>query len=234
MTLGRFYGIGVGPGDPGLLTIRGAELIASVDVIFEAIGKNSKGSIAGSVVDSVSGCKADRTKLFFSMSLDNIEREEAYKENAIKVVADLKRGLNCAFVTIGDPLTYSTYIYLLREIQKTLPSLCVETVPGITSYQTAASKMNFPLIEDTEKLIVVPAFSEDMIEDFPLDDADTIVFLKIYHNRSKLLAFLKKKGLHKSLLYAARLGLEGELVTDDFSVLEALPDEYLSLLIVKK
>lgn len=234
MNLGKFYGIGVGPGDPGLLTIRGAEVIASVDVIFEAIGRNSSGSVAGSVVDSVKGCKAQRSKLVFSMSLKNHEREAAYKENALKVVEEIKEGKDCAFVTIGDPLTFSTYIYLLREIQMAVPDVEVETIPGITSYQMAASIMNFPLVEDTEKLIVVPAFSEEMLENFPLDEADTIVFLKIYHNRSKLLEFLKENGLNKSVLYAARLGLDRELVTDDFSVLEDLPDEYLSLLIVKK
>jgi len=234
-TTGTFYGLGVGPGDPNLLTLRAAEVIRSVDIVFEAIGKNSKDSVSGRVVDSVKDSTAERRQLVFSMSLDTEIRSEAHRIGAQEVAEALKQGKNCAFVTIGDPLIYSTYVYLLREILKIIPDLKVETVPGITSYQAAAAKNTFTIVEDTEKLCVVPAFSEELFEDCNIArDADTLVMLKTYKTRDDIPAFLKKNGYAQHGLYASKVGAEDELFETDLQALSELPQEYLSLIIAKK
>jgi precorrin-2/cobalt-factor-2 C20-methyltransferase len=230
---GKFYGIGVGPGDPDLLTLRAVKAFKSVDVVFEVVGPNTKKSVSGSVLDSLE-IKADRFSLTFSMSLENDVRNAAIVKNAGIIAESLLQGKNCAFATIGDPMVYSTYIYILGELSTRYPELEVETIPGITSFQAAASISNFPLVEHTETLCVIPAFSEENLEKYPIDNADTIVFLKTYRSRNSILEILKKKGIVCSALYAARIGLDGELFCQDLNEIESLPEEYLSLLIVKK
>ena len=233
--VGKFYGIGVGPGDPELLTIRAVKVIQSVDVIYDVSSKMTKTSISGFVVDSVESCKAERKQLIFSMSLDAEVRSDAHKKGALEVVADLKAGKDCAFATIGDPLIYSTYVYLLREIQKHIPELEVETIPGITSFQAAAAKNTFTIVEDTEKLCLVPAFSEEIFKDCDaVKDADTLVMLKTYKTRNSIPKFLKENGFSTKGLYASRIGSNEELFESDLDSISDLPQEYLSLIIAKK
>lgn len=233
--IGKFYGIGVGPGVPELLTLAAVNVLSKVDVVFEAVGVNSKESVSGKVVNSVESCDAKKIQLVFSMSLDYDEREKFWCDAAEKVVAELRNGSDCAFVTIGDPLIYSTYIYLLRKVQAILPNVEVETIPGITSFQAAAAKNNYPIVEDTEKLCIVPAFSNDQIENKAVAEvADSLVLMKIYRNRENIVEFSEQESYNGVGLYAQRIGLDGEVITEDFEKLKSIPEEYLSLMILKK
>lgn len=234
MSSAKFYGVGVGPGDPGLITVRAVEVLKSADFIFEAIGRNSRESVAGQVVDSIDSCKAHRERLVFSMSKNDSERGEYVKRNATLVAEELRKGCVCAFVTIGDPMIYSTYIYLLRELQRTVPGLEAETIPGITSFQAAAARADFPIVEDKESLCVIPAFSEDDLDSYPLDSADVLIFMKAYRTKEKIVNVLRQRGIEYTGVFACRIGLDGEYVTTELENIESLPEEYLSLLIVKK
>ena len=230
----KFIGVGVGPGPEDLLTLRAVEALRSANVIFEAVGKNSAFSVSGRVVDSIDGISAKRAKLVFSMSTDPKTRRAAVAENAERVAREIQSERVCAFATIGDPMTYSTYSYLLAELRKLIPNLEVETVPGVTSYQAAAAAAETPLVENDEILSLVPAFSEENLPQEIFDASDTLVFLKTYRTRKKILDAVKENWDGFDALYAARLGLDGETVSSDKSALEDLPEEYLSLLIAKK
>ena len=231
--IGKFYGVGVGPGDPELLTVKAVKVLKSAAVIFDVIGPNSKNSISGAILDSLE-LSAERCALIFSMARDNQTRQRTIAANAQIVEARLREGKTCVFATIGDPFIYSTYIYLRNELLNLIPELAVETVPGITSFQAAAVKADIPLVEDCERLCVIPAFSEDNINEFPIESADTLVFLKSYRTRNKIIHYLKSENIKFSAIYAARIGLEGELISKNLEEITALPDEYLSMLIVKK
>lgn len=231
--IGKFYGIGVGPGDPRLLTLYAAEVLRKVDVVFYATGANSADSVSGSVLKSVTGCTAQKVKLVFSMARIIKDRKSAWRKNAEHVAAALKRGADCAFVTIGDPLIYSTYSYLLQHVKALLPELEVETVPGITSFQVAAARYNLPLSENGEVLAVIPAIGGRLCARV-LRNADTVVILKVYRNRREVLNRLKKYGFKGEFLYASRLGLDGERLRHDPDEIVKCPDEYLSLLIARR
>jgi precorrin-2/cobalt-factor-2 C20-methyltransferase len=230
--LGKFYGIGVGPGDPGLLTLKAVSALKEADVIFDVIGPNSKKSVSGGILDTI-GLKSERCPLTFSMSIDYDTRHNAIVANAEIVAEKLKSGKTCAFATIGDPMVYSTYIYLRDELLKLIPDLNIETIPGITSFQAVAAKSELPLVEDCETLCVIPAFSEENIDDFPIASADTIVFLKTYHTRNCILELLETRNIKFDAVYAARIGLEGEIICKNIDKIKDLPEEYLSMLIVK-
>ncbi|MDD2708500.1 MAG: precorrin-2 C(20)-methyltransferase [Verrucomicrobiae bacterium] len=230
---GRFFGIGVGPGDPRLLTLRGAEILRQSEVVFHVAGARTDESVSGRVVDAVDGCRARRVELVFTMAPDQRDRQAAWRRNARLVAAELRQGRDCAFVTIGDPLLYSTYIYLVRELRRLIPRIRVETVPGISAFQAAAAKAHLPLVENREVLTIIPAWAEDNLDHPAIQNADTLVFLKTYRHRNQLLSKLRQHGFSKTL-YAARVGLPDEKIVHSPARIRRLADEYLSLLIVKK
>lgn len=232
--VGRFIGVGAGPGDKSLLTLQAVETLANADVVFYASGANSKKSVSGGILDSLPECHARKEELVFSMAPDVSDRKVAWRENAVRVIRELEQGHNCVFVTIGDPLFYSTYTYLMREVREMLPDVSIQTVPGITSFQAAAAKANIPLVEDREILAVIPAWTRETNGHPALDSADTLVLLKTYHHKDKIIEMLKKRGIEGEIVYAARVGLEGEIVTADESRIAEHPDEYLSMLVVKR
>lgn len=231
---GRFFGVGVGPGDPGLLTVRAVDVLRQVATIFHVVGPRTEISVSGHVVDSIEGCRGERVELRFSMAPDMAKRKRDWEQNADRVAAVLRAGQDCAFATIGDPLLFSTYTYLLREVQKRVPGVEVITVPGITSFQAAAARANLPLVEDDEVLTVVPAWKEDLASLGVANRPGTTVFLKTYRHRNRILAQVKAGGRPATVLYAARVGLKDERITLGVEASEKAPDEYLSLLIVKQ
>jgi len=232
--IGKFYGIGVGPGDPGLLTLRAVEVLCQVQVVFAATGARSHDCISGSVVDAVAGCEAERVILVFSMAREMKNRRQAWSDNAKQVVDVLQQGRDCAFVTIGDPLIYSTYTYLLRQVQELLPEVEVETIPGITSFQAVAARNNLPLVEDRETLGLIPAWTRESTGDPQFDHADTVVLLKTYHHRREILEKLRQSGFDGECLYASRVGLADETMVSGIDAIAQVPETYLSLIIAKR
>ena len=110
---GKFYGVGIGPGNPEYLTLKAVNVFRSVDVVFTVTGPNSDFSISEAVVRSVGGVKAEFRKLVFSMSRDARTRQEQIEKNTAIIEGVLSRGLDCAFATLGDAMTYSTFGYIL-------------------------------------------------------------------------------------------------------------------------
>ena len=231
--VGVFYGIGVGPGDPSMLTLKAVEVLKSVDIIFEAVGKNSTKSISATIISNIDGIKAPKEELMFSMSRSHIEREKMWNINAEKVSKVLKRGLNVAFVTIGDPLIYSTYTYLLKRVVSIIPNLDVVTIPGITSFQYSASKLNMPIVEDEESLLLIPAWRDDSVSVDLAKEVDTVVCLKSYRSRNSVINSLISSG-NKHILYAERVGMDDEFISSDISDVLNREVTYLSHLIGKK
>ena len=232
--IGKFYGIGVGPGDPGLLTLRAVEVLCQVQVVFAATGARSHDCVSGSVVNAVAGCKAERVTLVFSMARDMEDRRQAWSDNAKQVVDALQQGKDCAFVTIGDPLIYSTYTYLLRQVQELLPEVEVETIPGITSFQAVAARNNLPLVEDQATLGLIPAWTRESTRDPQFKNADTLVLLKTYHHRQEILARLRESGFVGECIYASRVGLDDEMMVSGIDAIAQVPETYLSLIIAKR
>ncbi len=230
---GRFYGIGTGPGDPGLLTLRAAEILRRVDVIFAAAARD-KQSFSGGVITALGGCTAARRSLPFTMAQKMADRRRQWLKNAEAVVCELEQGRDCAFVTIGDPLLYSTFTYLAREVEARLPGVEIETVPGIMAFQDLAARFNLPTVEDRESLMIIPAWGRDERFREKLACADTVVLMKTSADRDGLLAELEAAGFNGEIIYGARLGQEGEKLCRGRDEIAAAEEQYLSLLIAKR
>jgi precorrin-2/cobalt-factor-2 C20-methyltransferase len=233
MTLGKFYGIGIGPGDSRYLTLQAVDALRRVAVIFEAGSEKSGETLSSRALENVEGISARRSPLLFAMSKSREAREQLWRRNAELIADELKRGHDCAFITLGDPLFYSTYLYILRELKNLNPTLEVETVPGITSFQVAAAKRNFPLAANDEAFGVIPAIAEEIPEEL-LKNLDTVVLLKTYRDKTRLAKILREYGFAGEFLYASKLGFPEECLSASPEEMASLPDEYLSLILARK
>ena len=120
MKPGKLYGVGIGPGDPRYLTLRAADVLRSVDVIFTVISQNASSSVSRSVVESLEP-RGEIHLQIFSMSRDKAVRAAQVQANADAIITELKAGRDCAFATLGDAMTYSTFGYVLEIIRESIP-----------------------------------------------------------------------------------------------------------------
>ena len=139
---GILYGLGVGPGDPELITLRAARVLNSVDIVFAAASTKNSYSLAISIAKPHIPDLTPIRMLRFPMTRDKKETQKAWKDHALTIIKELKQGYNVAFITLGDPMTYSTYGYILKTIQTLAPHQPVISIPGITSYQASAACLN--------------------------------------------------------------------------------------------
>ena len=165
------------------------------------------------------------------MSTDWGERLARIDAHASAIHAELACGADCAFVSIGDPMTYSTCSYLLRSLRRLDPGLAFEIVPGVNSWSALAAKCGEPLCEDREILRIVPSYSIAEGKAPELPECSTTVLLKTYRTRNRLLEALPPEA---RVLYGANLGLDNETYSSRRDEIDALPEAYLSMLAVKK
>lgn len=234
MNCGKFYGVGLGPGDPGLVTRKAAEILCSVQVVYTAASRQSSRSVSGAILDALPGVTARRVELEFTMATDFPTRLARIREHAERIAGELRSGKDCAFGTIGDPMTYSTCGYLLRALRGILPDLRCEIVPGVNSWSALAASSASPLVEDNGILRVVPSY---LPPDSPelagmLEREGAVVLLKTYRSRNAYLDRLS--GESCEILYGANIGLENEFISGDPEEIRARPEEYLSMLLVRK
>ncbi len=232
MKIGKFFGVSIGSGDPKYLTLRAVEVLQSADVIFTVISKNSTHSASDDVVNTLDA-RAQRCQLVFSMSTDKAIRGAQVLENAQRILKSLKQGKDCAFATLGDAMTYSTFGYVLDIIKKELPDVVVEIVPGVTSFATLAAKAQVVLVENQESLHIIPSFRADMAQKLSFPENSTSILLKTYRSRD---AVLERLSTEKDIdvIYGEHLGMENEIILHDIEDIKKRSDTYLSIMMVKK
>jgi precorrin-2/cobalt-factor-2 C20-methyltransferase len=235
MTLktGTLYGIGVGPGDPELITLKALKILEQTPHIFAATSSKNSYSLALNIVQShLKGAQVE--PLSFPMSREKAVLQEAWEKNARRVLEVLATGSDAAFITLGDPLTYSTFGYLLKAIKRLDPAVRVITIPGITSYQAAAALTQTPLGEGEDSFLVVSGARGAAKLRETVDKTDTVVLLKTYRHANDILAALEELGLTDRSVCISRCGLDGETVVEDVRALKGQPLPYFSMIIVRK
>ncbi len=231
--LGTFYGIGVGSGDPELMTVKAARILKEVDVIFTAASTKNDYSTALEIARPHIPETVEIISLPFRMTLKHTVRKQAREENARKVLPVLREGKDAAFLTLGDPLTYSTFSYLAQALRELEPDISIRAIPGITSYQAAASRLLVPLCEGEESLLVLSGAMGGKSLRKLAGDVDNIVMLKTYKNFDHILKTLKELNLAEHTIGISRCGLEGEEIIHDVSRFNGRHPPYFTLLIIK-
>lgn len=219
---GKLYGVGVGPGDPELLTMKAVGIIQSCDVVIAPSAMAGGESIALEITKQYIPQETETLILHFPMGKDN--REEKIYEAYQRVEAYLQAGKTVAFLTIGDPFVYSTYIYVLEHFKG--QGYDIETVPGITSFCASASLAQVPLVIGDENLLVLPGTRIKEVEDQPY-----IVIMKVYRREAAIIDHLEGKGYKYT--YIKRAGRDGqEVLTTREEIIGN--QEYMALIIASK
>ena len=230
VTPGTLYAVGVGPGAPDLLTLRAARILGGVDAVLAA---SSSGNDYSSALDTVLPhlrTDAEIVRLGFPMTRRPDVLRRAWTQAADQTLAVLRAGNSAAFLTIGDPLVYSTFGYLLREIRKKAPKQPVEIVPGITSFQAAAARAEFILCEGDETLRLLPGINKSEDLERELRGADTAVILKAYRNIAGIGQALRASGRDGDCLLASRVEQSGERISRGLPPAGETPP-YMSLIL---
>lgn len=234
---GILYGVGVGPGDPELMTMKAARILFESPVIAvpasdtASDGQSRAYQIASRAV-SMEG--KETLPLAFPMTKDASILEVARRKAASEIAGRLEAGLDVVFITLGDPMLYSTFSYLIPFVRAELPGLDVRVVPGVTSFCAAASVACVPIAEANESVVIIPAAYDLGILAAALDAYDTVVIMKVNKKVDELVDLLESKGRLKSSVFATRVGWEGERVVTDLKSLRGARHDYFSTLIVKR
>ncbi len=230
---GTLYGIGVGPGDPELITLKAARILGRVDVVFAAASTKNDFSNAKDIATPHlrEGCEIVR--LGFPMTRDAEALHQAWQQNAGLVVEALRQGKDAAFLTLGDPMLFSTFGYLLRELEAQAPGARVEIVPGVTSFQAAAAASRTVLVESGESLVLTSGQADAERFSQLCRLAENAVVLKAYRNYPAIVRMLRDCGPLTKTLFCSRIGMQGERICEDLDQITDTP-HYFSLLLVKK
>ena len=225
---GKFYGVGVGVGDEEELTLKAVRILKNADVLVLPEAKKNEGSTAFEIVKEHIRENTEKLFLEFPMLEDIKEKEKSRRKNADIIKEELENGKNVVFLTIGDPMVFSTYTYILEYLEETER---VETVPGITSFGSMASRLNIPLVIGDEDLKIVSLNKNtDIYKE--IENNTNVVFMKLSRNFERLKKALEDTGNIENSILISNCGKENEEIITDVAKAEKV--HYFSTLILKK
>lgn len=234
MKPGTLYGVGVGPGDPELITLKAVKILNQVEVIFAAASSKNEYSLALENAESHMQNGAEVVRLNFPMTRHRDKLERAWEENARQILGFVQQGKDAAFITIGDPLTYSTFGYIMQTLGEIAPEVPICVVPGITSYQAATAVAREVMAEQEQTFCVISASKGGERLKEVISQVDCVVMLKVYHHFDQILDTLKELGMENQATLVSRCGMKGQVVCKNPEELRGKTIPYLSLMIVKK
>lgn len=232
---GVFYGVGVGPGDPELLTLKALRTLKAASVI--AVPKSSDGgssralSILKGVMD-ISGKEV--MELLFPMTKDKALLGASRADAASRIACALNEGKDVAFITLGDPMLYSTFSYLVPLVRER-SGAGVRVIPGITSFSAGAARLCLPLAESDERIIIIPAAHDIGEIKKALEGFDTVILMKVNREIDRLIDLLCAEGLDGNAMFFSRAGWpDEEVVSCGVRELKGRRLDYFSTIIVKR
>ncbi len=232
MSSATLIGVGVGPGDPELVTVKAIRVLREADVVLVPVADTGeRGRAEATVLAHVSHDRIRRVTFALDAGAERASREAAWDSAADAVQAAFGSGARVvAFATIGDPNIYSTFTYLAATVRERVPGLDVATIPGITAMQDLAARSGTVLCEGNETLALLPLTAG--IERFgqALATFDTVVGYKSGRHLPEVLAAVRDAGRLGDAVHGAALGLPGEDLRPAAEVTGPAP--YLSTLLV--
>lgn len=231
---GILYGIGVGPGDPELLTVKAFRILSESRVIAFPKKRSGDKSYARQIIDAyVDPTEKDMLGLVFPMTKDPAVLEREWNKAADAVAEKLTAGENVAFVTEGDPMLYSTFIHMKKVLLKKIPDVKTEVVPGISSVNGTAARLNIPLADGDEQVAIIPATDERQALKRAIEQHDCVIFLKVAKVAALLVGVIRELGLEPYAHAVTKATSQDEVIwtLEEF---ERAEPNYLTLMVVKK
>jgi precorrin-2/cobalt-factor-2 C20-methyltransferase len=232
---GTFFGIGVGPGEPGLIPVAAWNTLKKCQVIFVPRASTTKHSVARRCLPTDEIPQHHFREVEFSLEADREVLSAHYAELAEIIAKELCAGQDVAYLTLGDPLTYSTYIYTLAALRDRLPDLRHRTFPGVTSYCAVAAAAGFALGEGKQHILILPCPARMEELRSMIETHDTVVLMKIGDRLPAVLDLLRQMGIAHHCVFGSRIGMADEVLYAN--VAEMDPEKtrgYLSTLLIRK
>ncbi len=228
---GKFYGVGVGPGDPELLTLKAYRLIKQAKVISYLSGKSGSSqakNIAKLAIQDRSDTEADIV-IMMPMLEDRTMANTAYDQGALKIRERLEQGHDVVFLCEGDPLFFGSFSYLMSRLQE---DFTCHVVPGISSVNAAAATLSTPLTMLKESFVVVSGRHTDAQIEQALMTHDSVVIMKAGLARTRILDLLKATGRSQDARYLEYIGRDNQKIIEDVKNLSHEAGPYFSLFVV--
>ena len=231
-SIGTFYGIGVGPGDPELLTVKAIDALKKIDVLIAPKTEKKSDSVALSIARPYLKPSVEIIFQTFPMVRDFAAEKKIFEANTDEILKNLRGGKNVGFATLGDPMFYSTYIYIFKLLEPR--GVKIITVPGVPAFLAIAAQIGRPLAYGNDILTIIPATAElDAIKNF-LDKADATVLMKVYKNFPEVVDALAARNLIDEAILVSRCGLDDEKIITDVAAHKDEPLNYLSMILTRR
>ncbi|MGP7817186.1 precorrin-2 C(20)-methyltransferase [Niallia sp. 01092] len=232
--LGTLYGLGVGPGDPELITVKAFRKLKESPVIAYPKKQRGSKSYAQKIIEVYfQPNEKEMLGLVFPMTKDTGILERKWSETVESIWEKLREGKDVAFVTEGDPLLYSTFIHMMRLMKERYPEVPIEVVPGISSMNGAAARLGIPLADGDEHVAIIPARDDYETMKKAIEDHDCIVFIKVAKVIDLMIQILRELDLLHKASVVTKVTSDEEIVWK-LDELEGAELEYLSLMVVRK
>ncbi len=227
---GRLYGLGVGPGDPELLTLKAVRLIAASDVIAYPAPADGTESMARRI--AAPHIPDGKTEIVIATPMvpGNFPADDVYDTYAAEIAGHLRAGRDVAVLCEGDPFLYGSFMYLFGRLATDFPT---EVVPGVSSLGACAARAGVPLVSRNQVLSVVPApLAEESLE-ARIKGADAVAVMKVGRHLAKVRRVLERLGRLDGAVYVERATLADETVHPLAEVtLDKAP--YFSMILVRR
>lgn len=204
---GTLYGVGVGPGDPDLLTVRAARLIESAKVVAYPAPDTGESFARSIVAASLTG--KTEIPIVIPMRVETFPAQAVYDDAAAKIAKHLEAGEDVVVLCEGDPFFYGSFMYLHDRLKDKAP---VEIVPGVSSMTACAARAGLPLSRRNDRLAVIPAPLPDEEIEALLKGAEAAVIMKIGRHFPRIRALLEKLDLISRATYVAHATLPQEKI----------------------
>ena len=229
---GTFYGIGVGPGDPELLTVKAINALKKIDVLIAPKTEKKSDSVALSIAQPHLKPTVEIIYRTFPMVKDFAAATEVFESHRDEILSLLRNGRNVGFATIGDPMFFSTYIYIFRLLKPC--GVPIVTIPGVPAFLAIAAQIGRPIAFGNDILTVIPATAElDAIER-SLDQADSAVVMKVYKNFAEIVDALTARHMIDDAVLVSRAGLDDEKIITDVAAHKDDALNYLSTILTRR
>jgi precorrin-2/cobalt-factor-2 C20-methyltransferase len=220
---------------PGLIPVVAWQYVQEADIIFLPRAKSAERSAARGCLPPNQIPEDRFREIEFAMESDRISLGANYACLADEIAQEVRAGKRVAYLTIGDPFTYSTYIYILRALQEHFPEIPCRTFPGVTSYSALAAATGFPLGEGKERILISPCPDARQELRRLIEAHDIVILIKIGKRLPMVLRLITEMEIGDRCVFGAHIGMENETLRIGISDINATDASgYLSTILIRR
>ncbi len=214
-SIGTLYGIGVGPGDPDLITVKGARILGMVKRVFAPKSWTRGPSLALEIARNHIHNRAQIHEIEFPIHGNEVELKQRWSDQARMVAGYLRQGEDCCYITLGDTSLYSTFIYLAQAMEEVAPEVPILSVPGITAFSAVAAAAEFPVGQGKSQVTILPSADDLGALKEALKHDGELVIMKVGRRLRAILELLDDTGHIDNAVFFSRVGLDGARMETD-------------------